>query len=62
MSYTFRIDFSDGTFEIVTIDGSPSIEAAKSRASMIWVVGVESVSLVGMIDRAPQVFLAGAAV
>jgi len=58
MTYNFRIDFVDGTFKTVSIDGAASIEVAKQRASLIWVRGVENVSLIGMIDQQPQVFLA----
>lgn len=54
--YTFRFDFSDGTFETVSASGFESIDEAK--ASLVIGSDVEFVSTVGIRDLKPQVFLA----
>ena len=54
--YTFRFDFSDGTFEIATVSGFETIDAAK--ASLSLASDVEFVSTIGIRDMKPQVFLA----
>lgn len=52
----FRLDYSDGTFEIRRAAGFASI--ADAKASLDITADVEFVSTVGMIDRKPQECLA----
>lgn len=54
--YTFRFDFSDGSFETVTAAGFASIDEAK--ASLSVPSDVEFVSTVGSRSLAQEVFLA----
>lgn len=58
MNYEIRIDFRDGTFEVVTIEAATIAEAIQ-RAERIWSPAtVESTTLLAIIDRSPAVALA----
>lgn len=57
--YEIRIDFRDGTFEVVTIKEARSISEALQRAGRIWPPSdVEKTTLLATIDRLPAIALA----
>lgn len=53
--YSIRVDFSDGTFHVFTVDAHSVAEAYELLGQ---VEGMTGTTLLGSVDRQPQKFLA----
>lgn len=55
LTYSFRLDFSDGTFAVVSVDASSIAAALSLLGTVDDCVGT---TLLGSVDRTPQTALA----